>query len=262
MAPCLLRSETAKEFPFVKTKIKKDSQKNAKVLLKILKGKKERVIKDLKKEMEKAVRIENFEKAVKIRDRIFALEKVLAHARIFGVFEKKINYSEIEEKLKKILQTKRKIKRIEAFDISTIFGKEATGSMVTFIEGRAEKNFYRRFKIRFTKKPNDVLMLKEVLSRRFRHKEWGLPDLILIDGGKAQLSAALKLKTQNSKLKTVKIVALAKKGNKLFIENKKEPIFLKELPRGIFNLILQLRDEAHRFAISYHRKLRRKKITG
>jgi excinuclease ABC subunit C len=262
LAPCLLKSKIIKEIPFIKAKIKTESQKNARALFKILKGEKKQVIKELKKEMKKAAQIEDFEKAAKIRDRISALERILAHARIFRAFEEKIDYSKIEKELKKILQTKRKIKRIEAFDISTIFGKIATGSMVTFIEGKPNKNFYRRFKIKFTKKPNDVLMLKEVLSRRFKHREWEFPDLILVDGGKPQLQVALKLKTQNSKLKTIKIVALAKKGNKLFIENKKEPIFLKELPREIFNLILQLRDEAHRFAVSYHRKLRKKKIIG
>src|SRR3989344_2061497 len=99
-------------------------------------------------------------------------------------------------------------------------------------------------------------MKKGVLNRRFNHPEWDLPQLILIDGGIGQLSVALKVKSQNSNLKTLICVSLAKKKNELFIEGRKQPLLLKNLPRPIFNLILQLRDEAHRFAITYHKKLR------
>ncbi|MDP3996060.1 MAG: hypothetical protein Q8P74_02325 [bacterium] len=145
-------------------------------------------------------------------------------------------------------------KHVEAYDVSNIQGKEATGSMVTFINGKPDKNFYRRFKIKLTNKPNDVAMLKEVLSRRFNHPEWPYPDLILIDGGKAQLDIATSVaKTHNLK---ARITALAKRNNELYIEGVKEPVLLKNLPRETFNLLLQLRDEAHRFAINYHHKLR------
>jgi len=149
-------------------------------------------------------------------------------------------------------------KHIEAYDISNIQGKEAAGSMVTFINAKPDKNFYRRFKIRLSNKPNDIAMIKEVLSRRFKHSEWPYPDLILIDGGKAQLNAAIECKMQNAKCKNIKIISLAKKENKLYIEGRKNPLSLENLPREIFNLLLHLRDEAHRFAISYHHKLRTK----
>ncbi len=145
-------------------------------------------------------------------------------------------------------------KHVEAYDVSNIQGKEATGSMVTFVNGKPNKNFYRRFKIKLTNKPNDVAMLKEVLSRRFNHPEWPYPDLILIDGGKAQLNVAIAVAKEH-KLKA-KITALAKKNNELYIEGNKEPVLLRNLPRKTFNLLLQLRDEAHRFAINYHHKLR------
>ena len=142
-----------------------------------------------------------------------------------------------------------KSKRVEAYDISNIQGKNATGSMVTFVNGKPDKNLYRRFKIRLSNKPNDVAMIKQVLLRRFNHPEWGLPDLILIDGGKAQLNAALSI---------IKIpaMALAKKRNELYMKNLEKPVLLKDLPREVFNVILQLRDEAHRFARKYHLKLR------
>ena len=142
-----------------------------------------------------------------------------------------------------------KSKRVEAYDISNIQGKNATGSMVTFINGKPDKNFYRRFKIKFSNKPNDVAMIKQVLLRRFNHPEWGLPDLILIDGGKTQLNAALSATK-------IPAIALAKKRNELYMKNLEKPVLLKDLPREVFNLILQLRDEAHRFAKKYHLKLR------
>jgi len=106
-----------------------------------------------------------------------------------------------------------------------------------------------------------VAMIKEVLSRRLKHVEWPYPDLILIDGGKAQLNAAKEVCARLS-LAQIKVAAIAKKKNKLYIEGRKKPILLKSLPREIFNLILQLRDEAHRFAISYHKKLRQKYLLG
>jgi len=130
--------------------------------------------------------------------------------------------------------------------------------MVTFINGLPDKNFYRRFKIKVAGKPNDIAMIKEVLRRRLKHLEWSWPNLILIDGGKAQLNAVTSIINRHKSAKSalISVLALAKKENKLFIEGKEKPISLKNLPREIFNLILQLRDEAHRFARKYHLRLR------
>jgi excinuclease ABC subunit C len=250
----------------LKRRVKSECQRNVKNLLRILQGKKSQVLKNLKKEMKKLSKEESFEKAIKIRDQIKSLEKVMFHTKIFDLVEvqpRQIGkWRKIQKILQKILKTKEEISRIEAYDISNIQGKEATGSMVTFVDGLPSKNFYRRFKIKIAGKPDDIAMIKEVLSRRFKHLEWGLPDLILIDGGKAQLNVALQIKNEKCKMKNYnlkfKIISLAKKENKLFIENRKKPILLKGLPREIFNLILQLRDKAHRFAISYHKKLRKK----
>lgn len=140
--------------------------------------------------------------------------------------------------------------RIEAYDISNIQGQEATGSMVTFVNGRPDKNFYRKFKIKTVAGPNDVAMLREVLSRRAKHREWPYPDIILIDGGIGQLNAA------PPSFRGIKIMALAKKENKLYIKGKKNPLLLKSLPEKFSHLILRARDEAHRFARAYHHKLR------
>ncbi len=261
-APCLTKSKISLEIPL--TRLKKDCQRNAKNIMKIFKRGKTKTLGDLKKEMKIAAKNQNFELAAKIRDQISALEKVMSHARIFEPFQISPieNWSPIQKELKKILKTKKGITRIEAYDISNIQGEVATGAMVTFINGHPDKNFYRKFKINIAGKPDDVAMLKEVLSRRLKHPEWPYPDLMLIDGGKPQLNVAVKSKFQNTKSKNIKIIAIAKQKNELFIEGQKKSILLKSLPREIFNLILQLRDEAHRFAQSYHHKLRKKVLLG
>lgn len=222
-------------------------RKNANSLLKILGGKKNELLKALKKEMQKASRTRNYEKAADLRDKILYLERTMSHA---SVIEPIANNS-----LENLLRTEKPILKIEAYDISNIQGKEATGSMVVFLQRKPCKNLYRKFKIKIQGKPNDTAMIKEVVLRRMKHKEWPYPDLILIDGGVGQLNAAISAKS-----KSIKAVSLAKKENKLFIEGKKKPIFLKSLPKEISNLILHLRDEAHRFAITYHRKLRAKSL--
>jgi len=246
LAPCLFQSGLGKQIKGSSRKISKESMQNTKNLKKILIGKKSLVLENLKKEMKEAATNRNFETAATIRDQIRSFEKVMAHSRIFEPA------SFIETKL----PPEWRFKKIEAYDVSNIQGQEATGSMVVFINGSPDKSQYRKFKIRISGKPNDIAMLKEILFRRLKHLEWSYPDLILIDGGKAQLNIALEtLKPVASNLKP-KVMAIAKKKDELYMEGKQKPILLKKMPREVFNLILQLRDEAHRFAIAYHKKLR------
>jgi excinuclease ABC subunit C len=253
-APCLIDKTTLLKNQ--KDSLKKQCQNNVKNLLKILQGKKPQVLKSLKTEMKKSSDSRNYERAGEIRDKIGAIEKVISNARIFEPEIKRENIWENNQRaLQKVLKIKLNVSRIEAYDISNIQGKTAAGSMVVFKDGLPEKSSYRKFKIRIEEKPNDIAMIKEVLSRRLGHQEWPLPELILIDGGKAQLNVAISaVKSSGKKLFTM---ALAKKNNELYLENQKNPLLLKKLPREIFNLMLSLRDEAHRFAISYHHKLRR-----
>jgi excinuclease ABC subunit C len=235
---------------------KKEYQQNIKNLINVLKGKKiKEIIKSLENKMKKFAQKKDFENAAKVRDQIFALKKVFENAKIIEK-PKKSNFEKIQEDFQKYLGIP-KIERIEAYDISNLQGKEATGAMVLFEKAAPAKNLYRKFKIKIAGKPNDYAMLKEVLQRRLKHQEWSLPDLILIDGGKGQLSAALKI-LQKFK-KNIPVVSLAKKRNELYLPNKKNPILLKNLPPSIFQTLIQVRDEAHRFAISYHRQLRIKK---
>jgi excinuclease ABC subunit C len=248
----------------------KKYKRNIKNLIMVLTGQKQSVLKNLKKQMELASQKQNFEEAAKIRNQIISLEKVMSHHQIFNAAEamvteklwhsyrnnNELNWKEIEKELKNVLKIKREIKRIEAYDVSNIQGKKATGSMVTFFCGQPDKNSYRKFKIRFKFTPNDTAMLKEILIRRFRHPEWPFPDLILIDGGKSQFNTA-KLIVQSFKLKS-EIIALTKdkrhRGIKIYNE-KIGVIELINLNPDLSNLLLRINQEAHRFALTYHRKL-------
>ena len=231
---------------------KKQYRKNLKNLIAVLEGKRQKVLRDLKKDMKKYSQDRDFEKAAKARDQIFSLKKVISHAHIFESVQP-IDWEKTQGILQSILQTDKKISRMEGYDISNIQGTEAVASMVVFVDGVADKSQYRKFKIKTVEGPNDTAMIKETLSRRIRN-DWPLPDLILIDGGKGQLNAALAV------VKEIPVCALAKRNNELFIKGKKDALLLKDLPREIYNLILQLRDESHRFAITYHKKLRKKAL--
>ena len=233
----------------------KQSIKN---LVAVLEGKKQKVLKDLKKEMKVLSDNKAFEEAGEARDKFFALEKIISNARIFERQETAVlNWDKISKFLQTLLKTNKEIKRIEGYDVSNIQGNQATASMVVFSEGKPDKDQYRKFKIRISGKPNDTAMIRETLQRRFTHKEWQDPDLILIDGGKPQLSAALSSSKPN-----IPIMALAKRNNELFLKEKKNPYLLIDMPREIFNLVLQIRDEGHRFAIKYHKYLRQKELLG
>ena len=235
----------------------KDYNNNIKKLILILKGKRNAVLNSLKREMRQLSKKNKFEEAGKIRDRIYNLQQVMSHANVIEVPSSKFQVSSY-----------RLSGRVECYDVSNIQGKFATGSMIVFIDGLPAKDLYRKFKIKILDTPNDIAMLKEVLQRRFSHSEWQYPDVILIDGGKAQLNIAVKSKIQmtnqiqNPKLKLIKIISIAKGRQELWIENKNNPVSLKSLPQEAYNLIKQLDDEAHRFAINYHKKLRKKSLLG
>ena len=158
------------------------------------------------------------------------------------------------EELKKYLNLPKLPRRMECFDISHIQGAETVASMVVFENGSPDKKSYRRFKIRSTEgKPDDFLSMREVTSRRYGATE-NLPDLIVIDGGIGQLNSALEIIRGAGH--TVPVVGLAKQFELIFVEGSSIPV---ELPRDsqALKLMQRIRDEAHRFAITYHRKLRR-----
>ncbi len=155
--------------------------------------------------------------------------------------------------------------RMEAYDISNIQGKSAVGSMVVFEKGKPKPAHYRRFKIKTVSGANDYAMLQEVLQRRFRHvlkdetstpDTWAiLPDLVLIDGGRGQLNAALAAMGEAGS--SVPVASLAKENEEIFIPHRKEPVVLPRSSPGL-QLLQRLRDEAHRFAITYYARVHRR----
>jgi len=220
----------------------KDYQKTIHQIKLFLRGKKKSVIKEIEKDMKTAAKNMDFEKAAKLRDKIFALRHIQDVALIQ---EEDLHHPEDIPS------------RIEAYDVSNISGAFAVGSMVVFTEGLVDKSQYRKFKIQISeawkKGADDIAALKEILSRRLNHTEWPYPDLILIDGGKGQVNGAneiLKARRLN-----VPVIGIAKGPDR----DKDELIGVENLSFDK-KLLLRVRDEAHRFAIEYYRLRHRKGI--
>jgi excinuclease ABC subunit C len=169
--------------------------------------------------------------------------------------------------IQKELKLKTTPLRMEAYDISNIQGSSSVGSMAVFENGKPKPAHYRRFKIKTVEGANDYAMLQEVLRRRFKHRTetgekaadtWAImPDLVLIDGGKGQLNAALFAMKETGV--SVPVCSLAKENEEIFLPGKKEPVVLPKTSSGL-QLLQRLRDEAHRFAIGYFTSLHRRKI--
>lgn len=225
---------------------------------KMMDGKKTELMSDLTKEMSKAASLQKFEEASRIKKLIEGIVYMTQPNRT-ALYLENPNFLEQENKLalaelQKALNLPKVPQRIEGYDISNIQGHEATGSMVVLTNGEIDKSQYRKFKIHITGRPNDVGMHKEMMSRRLNHPEWPLPDLIIIDGGRGQVRGVYdELRTTNNELP---IFGLAKKMEWLYPPEGEIVKLSKRSPA--LKLLQKLRDEAHRFAISYHRKLHKR----
>jgi excinuclease ABC subunit C len=234
---------------------KKEYAKTIENICLLLEGKTDYLIQRLAQEMNLKSKEHQFEEAAQIRDQIEALSVMSESA---GHYSRK---EELED-LKNLLRLKKLPERIEAFDISNIYGKEATGSMVSFLRGMPDKDNYRRFRIKSVGTIDDYKMLAEVVKRRYSgslSEELTLPDLVLIDGGRAHLDVAgRELEKIGLKLP---LASIAKDRENIYTGKKRQPIKL-DADTPALNLIRRARDEAHRFAVSYHHLLRRKKTIG
>jgi excinuclease ABC subunit C len=202
----------------------------------------------------------NYERAALLRDNVAALRHMGERVRVEAVREEDVTGhlagSEAVSDLKAVLGLKTPPVHIECFDISHFQGHQTVASMVCFQAGLPHKDHYRRFKIREVQGIDDFASMAEVVGRRYR-KLKPLPDLIVVDGGKGQLSAAVKV-LKELKVKTP-IVSLAKRIEEVFVPGRDESILL-DFGRPALRLLQQLRDEAHRFGINYHRLLRGKAL--
>ena len=187
---------------------------------------------------------------------------VLDNAKISKMSKIRDDFNEIGSYLAEKLQLKNFPHRMECYDISHIQGTNTVASMVTFINGLPKKSEYRKFKVKMTEgKPDDFLSMKEVLTRRLSHlgeAKWEKPDLMIIDGGKGQLSSVMEI-IEGLGIKGIDVVSLAKKHEEVFLPKQSKPVILPRNSSALF-LFQRIRDEAHRFAITYHRNLRSKNM--
>jgi excinuclease ABC subunit C len=217
-------------------------EKVVRPLVMFLRGKKKRLLTSLEKKMKEAAKFNDFEEAARLRNQVFSLEKI----RDFALLDKTFLEDKIAENT---------FKRIEGYDISNLGNEAMVGSMVVFDSKGPVKSEYKKFKIKGVAGQSDVDCLREVLERRMNHPEWPMPDLILVDGGKPQVNAVKKV------LKDKIPVAGIAKGP----ERKKNEFFFdsaNDIAERNKELLIKVRDEAHRFAINYQRDLKRKKMYG
>jgi len=203
----------------------------------------------MKNRMQQASALQQFELAIAYRNVLQMIERLRNRARIQSTAEDASVFTlgacrELGEILG-LLKTPRKI---ECFDISHTDGEFVVSSMVVFVDGVADKSQYRRFRIKHGQGNNDYLSMQETLTRRLRHKEWTYPDVIVIDGGKGQLGVVPKIDGIN-------YISLAEKFELIFTTTQDAPIVLSRHSYAL-RLLQRIRDEAHRFAITYHKKLR------
>jgi len=240
-----------------------DYAKNINGLARLFQGKTAKIEAEIKKAMKDASKNQEFEKAAEYRDKLRYIKKI-QKTHLFS--DRELSSDAGLRQLAKELNLAEIPRRIECFDISNIMGTAAVGSMVVFKNGIASPRDYRRFQIKTVKGADDFASMAEVLSRRFRHvgskkkdsSFASMPDLIIVDGGKGQLSAVLD--RINIPLE-VKIVSLAKRIEEIFSrENGKYRVtYLKPESEAMF-LVQRIRDEAHRFAITYHRKVKSREL--
>lgn len=213
-------------------------------LVKFLRGNKKSLIKDLEKKMKIAAKQENFEEAARLRNQIKNLNRIQDVALL--------NKSFVKTEIKKQGSTI----RIEGYDISNLGPTHKVGSMVVFEDGHSKKSDYRKFNIKRVIGQSDVDCLAEVIERRLKHPEWPYPDVIMVDGGKPQVNKTRAILRQN--LLKIPVVGIAKGPDR----KKNEFVYAKTIKSDKWvknnkKLLIQVRDEAHRFAIEFSRRKRK-----
>lgn len=238
-------------------KISEERYKDIVTQLKLfLEGRRTELLKLLSDKMVRLSAQEKFEEAGEYRNRLEALSAMKEDKVLYGPMKE-------SKELKDILGIKGRLETIEAFDVSDIMGDEAVGSLVFFRKGKPDKNEYRKFKIRTVRGMDDYAMMRELVRRRYSRsleEKKALPDLILIDGGRGHLSVALD-ELKKLGLGNIPAIGLAKEFEKIYVSGRNDPIILPGESKAL-HLLQRIRDEAHRFAISYHKKLMSKRIVS
>lgn len=219
-------------------------KKNIVHLKEFLKGNKRSVYLSIEREMKKLSQKKRFEEASLLRNQLYALD----HLKEVGIGIRDDLFN----------GNNSIFKRVECYDISNILGQYAVGAMTVFIDGKKSSSDYRKFKIKFSDTANDLLMMREVLERRF-HNDWPKPDLLVIDGGVNHLKVAKEVLKANELKIPVISIAKGPKRDKNEINFSDEAI-AKYFHKNSYieNVVISARDEAHRFGIAYYRKLHQK----
>jgi excinuclease ABC subunit C len=265
--PC--PSQIEESSPANKQEQRRAYKKNIRMLTGILSGRSNAVIASLYKEMKAYSKKQDYERAAEIKSKIERLEYITQPITPASSFIENPNLSEdiyeqesneLRKLLSKYLDQVPKLERIECYDVAHLAGTKQTASMVTFIKGEPEKHLYRHFRIHSRKKADDTASLYEVAKRRhYALGSWGKPDLILVDGGRAQVAVFKEIFSQDA----VPVVGLAKRLETLVIPNPKGVMAnfaeIRVRPPAL-NLVQRIRNEAHRFARRYHHLLLKKSL--
>jgi excinuclease ABC subunit C len=263
--PCLLHSIRQCTAPCNFRVTKEAYRKQIRALRMVMEGKKERLLREMERDMKAASAELNFEKAARLRDDIAALRKLSQRGEVDKHEQPEVFPIDPRKGLvglRKVLGLTKTPRTIEGVDIAHLQGESTVASLVSFIDGLPFKAGYRNFKIQSVRGIDDFASIREVVSRRFRRlhdNDELFPDILLIDGGKGQLNAALEAFTA-LEITPPTLVSLAKREEEIYRPGESEPIVLSRNAPAL-RLLQYVRDEAHRFAQRYHHTLRRKKLT-
>ena len=267
--PCLLHNIRQCTAPCNFRVTKEDYRKQIRNLILLLEGKKERLLRRMRREMKEASAATQFEKAARIRDEIKALQDLSLRGEVDRDVQPEVFQVEPRKGLsglRKVLGLTETPRTIEGVDIAHLGGDDMVASLVSFIDGLPFKPGYRRYRIRTVEGVDDFASIREVVSRRFRgagrfrhgDSESVFPDVLLIDGGKGQLNAAREV-FRFLGVEPPCLISLAKREEEVYRPGDAEPLKLSRHSAAL-RLLQYVRDEAHRFAQHYHHILRRKKI--
>jgi excinuclease ABC subunit C len=265
--PCLLYPIKQCTAPCGAKISKEDYRADIDRFIRFIESKRSILLRDMRKQMEEASALLQFEKAAVLRDQIRALEKLDDRGSRKDQWQPEIEVLHVDpakglESLRRTLGLSEPIRCVECIDIAHLQGGETVGSKVCFIDGRPLKSEYRRYRINSADN-DDYMSIREVVSRRYREAGKGqelYPDVIVIDGGLGQLHAAMEA-FEPLDIKPPMVISLAKKEELIYVQARSEPIRLSRHNPGL-RFCQAIRDEAHRFAQHYHHILRRKRVVG
>lgn len=262
--PCLLHSVRLCTAPCGLRVTREEYRRQIKKLIFVLEGKKGRLIRRMEKEMQAASADLNFEKAARLRDEAEAIRKLDLRGKVDTDPQPEVFPIDPKKGLRglqKVLGLAKPPRTIEGFDIAHLQGQDTVASLVSFLDGLPFKGGYRRFKVKSVEGVDDFASMREVVSRRFRRlraEDEVFPDILLIDGGKGQLNAAIDA-FKAMDIDPPILLSLAKQEEEIFRPGEAESIKLSRHSAAL-RLLQYVRDEAHRFAQHYHHELRRKRM--